>query len=137
MAEDKEILLTVLTKIKTVAVEDYDGDIRSNVLPIFNRLTTVEKKTLLRSVLTVYYLNGSLSDTWKISSSESDYKESSDSEPSFEEMNKTEQMKLKVWLIKLVSYFLTAYAMLSLFYHQDPKNGISLIEKVFNIVADK
>ncbi len=49
-------LIVVIAKIKDIAEHQYDGKIYDNILAIFNKLTTKEKRVLLRGLINLCFI---------------------------------------------------------------------------------
>jgi len=49
-------LITVIAKIKNISESEYDGKIYDNILAIFNKLSTKEKRVLLRGLINLCFL---------------------------------------------------------------------------------
>ena len=94
-----EALANILSKMKRIAEEEYNGDISGSILPIFGRLTIQEKRMFLISNLTKYYLN---------SNDYTRHQEEQD-ETELDTLNRSEQIKLKHWLVKVVAAAILAY----------------------------
>jgi len=53
---DEITLITVVAKVKEIGSRDYDNKIYDNILTIFNKLTTKEKRILLRGLINVCFI---------------------------------------------------------------------------------
>jgi len=49
-------LISVISKVKLIAERDYNGNVYEHILSIFNKLTTAEKRTLLRGLINICFI---------------------------------------------------------------------------------
>jgi len=139
-----EELIEIIHKIKTITEKEYKGDFSKNILTIFNKLSTSEKKTLLRGVSKILQ-NSVMSNDYSSIGVKLPYNNINESNKTLmedvktvvieqlhnncnmieevktlvetkaeidkkdiEEFNKFELIKLKSWLIKVVSITMLA-----------------------------
>jgi len=49
-------LISVISKVKLIAEKDYNGNVYEHILSIFNKLTTTEKRILLRGLINICFI---------------------------------------------------------------------------------
>ena len=54
--ENRISLISVISKVKLIAERDYNGNVYEHILSIFNKLTTAEKRTLLRGLINICFI---------------------------------------------------------------------------------
>jgi hypothetical protein len=99
-------LLAVIAKIKNIADSEFENKVYDNILTIFNRLNTREKKILLKGLINICFIidNKVLVNSNDLLDVKAAVKCAEDiivsSNNSVEEYNKVELIKLKSWLVK-------------------------------------
>lgn len=63
-------LISVIAKVKRIAEMDYDNKVYDHILSIFNKLTTSEKRVLLRGLINICFI---VEDKVVLNSSDLDY----------------------------------------------------------------
>lgn len=53
---NKKTLASVISRVKQISEDQYDGKIYDNILAIFNQLTTIEKRVLLRGLIGICFV---------------------------------------------------------------------------------
>lgn len=142
---DRVTLKAVVTKIKTIAHEKYQDKVYENILPIFNSLTQIEKRTLLRGLINICFIvedrividNKALDDVREAVTETS--KNVTKQMHSIEEYNKLELIKLKTWMTKVVIVSVMVGAVgiaivLSIFGLGNIEN-LSIFEKLYKIFS--
>lgn len=98
----------VINKIKYISDTKYDGKVYDNIMPIFNKLSTDEKRVLLRGLMNICFIfedkfvvETQAIDEVKVLVKEN--KETIETEiENIEQFNQKELIRLKTWLVKAV-----------------------------------
>lgn len=124
-------LIGVIAKVKDIAERDYSGMIYDNILAIFNKLGTKEKRVLLKGLINICFVVEdkvlvSTSDLLEVKEAVLKTKNKVEALPSIEEANKIELarqlVKLKTLIVKaFLLTMLTALVCLLVF---APKDGV-------------
>lgn len=108
MIEKQITVVSIIKKIKTISDEKYEGKVYDNIMPIFNKLTTEEKRLLLKGLMNICFI---LEDKILIPSESldevktvvNDNKNTIQSEiENIEQFNQRELIRLKTWLVKAI-----------------------------------
>ena len=130
----------IIAKVKEIAERDYKGKIYDNILTIFNKLTTREKRILLKGLINICFV---VEDKVLVSSNDlvevkDQLTENRNAFMSIEESNKLELakqlVKLKVLIMRVLSLLLAAIIIGLLVIA--PKDGYiaNAIESVFSVI---
>lgn len=138
----KTTLQAVVSKIKQLGAEEYDGKIYENILSIFNTLTTTEKRTLLRGLINICFIveDRVLVDKEALTelkdTIDSTKQKMVNSKTDIEEFNKKELIKLKSWLVKVVSTIVLIFLGLSFLLVIFLKDDASSSFHIFKTLSD-
>lgn len=108
MIEKQITVVSIIKKIRTISDEKYEGKVYDNIMPIFNKLTTEEKRLLLKGLMNICFI---LEDKILIPSESldevktmvNDNKNTIQSEiENIEQFNQRELIRLKTWLVKAI-----------------------------------
>lgn len=108
MIEKQITVVSIIKKIKTISDEKYEGKVYDNIMPIFNKLKTEEKRLLLKGLMNICFI---LEDKILIPSESldevktmvNDNKNTIQSEiENIEQFNQRELIRLKTWLVKAI-----------------------------------
>lgn len=142
---ERVTLKAVVTKIKTIANEKYQDKVYENILPIFNSLTQVEKRTLLRGLINICFIvedrividNKALMEMKETVTTTG--KEMKDQIHTIEEFNKLELIKLKSWVTKVVVgavlVAMVGVVVVLTIFGTGNLSDISILEKIFKIFS--
>lgn len=105
---DPITVVGVINKIKYISDTKYDGKVYDNIMPIFNKLSTDEKRVLLRGLMNICFIfedkfvvETQAIDEVKVLVKEN--KETIETEiENIEQFNQKELIRLKTWLVKAV-----------------------------------
>lgn len=120
--QDSRVTLQgVVARIKHIGAIEYDSKIYENILSIFNKLTTTEKRTLLRGLINICFIvedrvlvEKETLTTIKDSVEKSE-KKIEVMKDDIEKFNKQELIKLKTWLVKVTTIGLILIIALAFF----------------------
>lgn len=87
-------LAAVISKVRKTADVQYDGKVYENIMPIFNQLSTSEKRVLLRGLIGICFTIEE-----KVSAAPAEAPEEGDEE---EDRREETRGKMKPWIVKLV-----------------------------------
>lgn len=96
----------VITKIKDIAADQYEGKVYDNILSIFNQLETPEKRVFLKGLINLCFIveDRILADSVtmnQVKTAVEDAKETIQAEiGDIEKINKIELIRLKSWFVK-------------------------------------
>lgn len=91
-------LSSVISKVRKTAEVQYDGKVYENIMPIFNQLSTSEKRVLLRGLIGICFTIEE-----KVRASPAEAPEEGDDE---EDRREETRGKMKPWIVKLVGVVL-------------------------------
>lgn len=140
---DPITVVGVINKIKYIADTKYDGKVYDNIMSIFNKLNTDEKRVLLRGLMNICFIfeDKFVVETQAIDEVKSLVRENKDTIESeienIEQFNQRELIRLKTWLVKtVVKSIIGSFVLFSLglimFGNDD--NAISkLLKNVFDL----
>jgi hypothetical protein len=153
--QEQEKLSVILTKIKEIGNESYEGKVFDNILNIFADLTLAEQRALLKNLITICFIvqdqvldnaaniaiNKSQIQTNKqnIERVECDVDTLKTELSDIEAINKVELIKLKTWFVKATFVFLILGFILFLGFTAfiDGSSSISsMIKNIFDIVKE-
>lgn len=101
-------LTQILDQMQQVADSEYGGDLQNNALPVFTKLATNDKKTLLRKSLLLIWehqvemAKASMQDIVIDQETRIDQEAVVAERKKIEDVNAEEQIKLKTWFHKVV-----------------------------------
>lgn len=91
-------LSSVISKVRKTAEVQYDGKVYENIMPIFNQLSTSEKRVLLRGLIGICFTIEE-----KVRAYPAEAPEEGDDE---EDRREETRGKMKPWIVKLVGVLL-------------------------------
>jgi predicted phosphohydrolase len=140
---DPITVVGVINKIKYIADTKYEGKVYDNIMPIFNKLNTDEKRVLLKGLMNICFIfeDKFVVETQAIEEVKVLVKENKDTIENeienIEQFNQRELIRLKTWLVKtVVKSIIGSFVLFSLglimFGNDD--NAISkLLKNVFDL----
>lgn len=130
----KVTLQAVILKVKFIAKDQYEDKVYDNILSIYNQLETIEKRVLLKGLISLCFIveDKLLVENVTMNEVKTVVKEAQDSIHSdivdIEKINKIELIKLKSWMVKAGSVTLlgtlVGVLLLIVFLNQDGSEGI-------------
>jgi len=140
---DQITVVGVINKIKYVADTKYDGKVYDNIMPIFNKLTSDEKRILLKGLMNICFI---FEDKFVVETQAIDEvkflvkenKETIESEiENIEQFNQKELIRLKTWLVKaVVKTVIGSFVLFSLgliLFGNDDNAMSKLFENIFKL----
>jgi hypothetical protein len=124
MADHKnnnDTLIAVINKIRSIAIMEYDNKIYDNIHIIYEKLSGIEKRILLKGLINVCFIvegKALVNSTDLIDVKESLLNTNTKIDATskeIEDLNAREMIKLKTWLIKLVSIFILIFIAFSIY----------------------
>lgn len=137
----KVSLASVILKIRTIANDHYHGKVYDNILPIFNQLTTVEKRILLRGLMGICFIveDKILAETETVRDIkhqvETTVKRSvddktSETEEKLEIENQKQLISMKGWMFKLVSFGIIGFLLLAMLFSWLATGKVDFLDKM-------
>lgn len=140
---DPITVVGVINKIKYIADTKYDGKVYDNIMSIFNKLNTDEKRVLLRGLMNICFIfeDKFVVETQAIDEVKSLVRENKDTIESeienIEQFNQRELIRLKTWLVKtVVKSIIGSFVLFSLgliMFGNDDNAVSKLLKNVFDL----
>ena len=124
----------VLERMKTIAQDDFNGDLPGNLPAIYDRLTKVEKAVLLYDIATRYF---DVKQVVEIKNSTPAVVKQVEQEKLIE-TDRQETLKLRIWLIKGLFVATVMVAGITAVLHaQSTEQAVKHIVEIFSIIVGK
>lgn len=137
-------LIEVIAKVKNISDAEFQSKVYDNILTIFNRLNTKEKKVLLKGLINICFIveDKVLINTSDLVEVKEAVKHAEDSITAgvvtVEEYNQLELIRLKSWLVKVIASLLLTGLMgfMLITAVLNPGHGISIgiLDNLFKIL---
>jgi hypothetical protein len=136
----KVSLSAVILRIRTIANNHYQGKIYDNILPIFNQLTTVEKRVLLRGLVGICFIveDKILAETETVrdirqqveTTVKKGLQTKQDTEEVLEVENQKQMISMKAWMFKLVSFGIIGFLLLAMLFSWLATGKVDFLDKL-------
>lgn len=124
----------VLERMKTIAQDDFNGDLPGNLPAIYDRLTKVEKAVLLYDIATRYF---DVKQVVEIKNSTPVAAKQVEQDKLIE-TDRQETLKLRIWLIKGLFVGTVMIAGITAVLHaQSTEQAVKHIVEIFSIIVGK
>lgn len=140
---DQITVVAVINKIKYIADSKYEGKVYDNIMIIFNKLNTDEKRVLLRGLMNICFIfqDKFVVETQAIEEVKILVKENKDTIENeienIEQFNQKELIRLKTWLVKtVVKSIIGSFVLFSLgliMFGNDDNAMSKLLKNVFDL----
>lgn len=140
---DQITVVAVINKIKYIADSKYEGKVYDNIMIIFNKLNTDEKRVLLRGLMNICFIfqDKFVVETQAIEEVKVLVKENKDTIENeienIEQFNQKELIRLKTWLVKtVVKSVIGSFVLFSLgliMFGNDDNAMSKLLKNVFDL----
>lgn len=141
--QERVTLIGVIAKVKEIADRDYDNKIYENILAIFNKLNTQQKRILLKGLINICFVVEdkvlvSTADLLEVKDAVLETKGRIESSQSIEEGNKVELakqlIKMKTLIIEAVILFLLTCLVIILVIARNNDVIISIISNISQLI---
>lgn len=140
---DQITIVAVINKIKYIADSKYEGKVYDNIMIIFNKLNTDEKRVLLKGLMNICFIfeDKFVVETQAIEEVKVLVKENKDTIENeienIEQFNQKELIRLKTWLVKtVVKSIIGSFVLFSLgliMFGNDDNAMSKLLKNVFDL----